>query len=236
MTYVAPKHFLMTATVTPQSDMVAIKNPNLRLKQYLDSLKFLCSQNVKRITIIENSGYDFSEEARKISGQISIEYISYKERGNRFSIAQLEALMYVKFFEKTSFLEVDSDIVKVTGRYCFRNLDKFIKKSGNHVFSFRPTLLQKKARSILTCLYQLNLIEFKAWSDFLINENLSAMPLEMHFANFINTRNIKPEFMPYPIIEGYSGSFGTSYSKMHKEKTRIYLSKIIPFGYSWETD
>jgi hypothetical protein len=225
----------MTATVTPQSNIVAIKNPSLRLQQYLDSLMFLCNQNVKRITIIENSGYDFSEEARKISGQVSLEYISYKECNLKFSIAQLEARMYLKFLERSSLIESDSDIVKVTGRYCFRNLNKLLIKEGNHVYSFRPTLLQNKARSILTCIYQLNVTEFKSWSEFLIDKKLLVIPLEMYFAKFLNTRKLKSELTPYPIIEAYSGSSGTAYSAMYKEKIRIFSSKILPFGYSWQT-
>ena len=225
----------MTATVTPQTDMVKLKDPAKRLDQYLWSLKFLSQFGIDRLTIVENSGYDFYSEAKKILGSTQFDFISYDEKDRNIPIALLESRMYTEFIRKSDNLNYKNEIIKITGRYSVTNLHNLFQRKSNIVFSFRPTLMQKKARLILTSLYQLDTIEFEHWVRFLQGENLFDGPLERHFANFINQRNLNSEYIPYPIIDGLSGTSGTPYSKMQKEKLRISLSKILPFGYSWES-
>jgi hypothetical protein len=230
------RHVVITATVVPQTKSVKLQDPNVRLRQYLTGLEFLKLQGgIDRVTIVENSGNDFAARASAVLGPIKNDFLCYHESHFEAPIAALEAAMYSHFLSYANELSDTCDIVKLTGRYSILNFTEVFLNKGNLAFSFRPTLGLKRARSVLTSAYQLEMAEFRRWVHFLAERDLSVKPLEMYFAEFISSRKLHSVSIDYPIISGESGTFGTPYANNKKERTRIFLSKVLPFAFYWQS-
>lgn len=229
------RHVLVTATVIPQTDRVALVDPEVRLNQYLESLAFLSTQkDIDGVTIVENSGNDFSHAASKTLGGIPSRFLCYSDSRRNIPIAALEARMYFEFLRRWPGCDY-REIIKLTGRYCIQNFSRVFSGQGNIAFSFRPTWGQSKARAVLTSAYRLEFMEFHNWSAFLEHKGESTQPLEMQFAEFMTSRKLHSIGKQYPEIRGYSGTFGTPYSASRKEKLRIALSRHLSFGFTWQT-
>jgi len=229
-----PRHVIVTATVAPQISQVVLKDRSVRLEQYLQSLAMLQrNRGVSRVTVIENSGHDFSLSASKVLGDIPNDFVCYEDRRKDISIGALEARMYREFLNRHP--RIEGEIIKITGRYHIKNFDRIFSTYGNLAFSFRPTLGVKKAHAVLTSTYKMEAKEFQSWSEFVERRDLSVDPLEMHLAAFIRSRNPRSAAIRYPHISGYSGTFGTSYAANYKELARILMSGMLPFGFRWNT-
>lgn len=226
-------HLLVTATIKPQINLFGISNPRLRLEQYLEGLSNVKEDNFSAITVVENSGTDFSIKARNMFLKTEFEFICYNERNSNCSIAKLESNMYSMFLRCSDLIKDSRPLLKLSGRYTVENIIDYINYEPNIALSFRPTF-GCHAQNLLTSIFKVNLDHFKAFEEHLRSLDFSNQTLEELFADYVNLHQTRSVLIPYPRIRGTSGTFGTEYSTNRKEQTRILLSKFIPFGLEWQ--
>ena len=218
----------MTATVRPQTRAVRLTDPDQRLHQYLRALSGVPGPNFSAITIVENSGYDFAADVRRLFPALPTEFICYQETRDSLPIAQLEAGMYTAFLRRSTLLDSRRSILKLTGRYTIRNIEQYINGPSNIGISFRPTF-GGQSDALLTSLYKVSLNDFQGFEAILKTTNFSNEPLEVHFARYVRSLGPRAAVIQYPHIQGVSGTFATDYEKNRKERARIILSRLIPF-------
>lgn len=234
MTATIPQpHLLVTATVQPQIQSVRLTDPTTRLAQYIDALSKIPDETFGTITIVENSGNNFSEAANKLFRKTDIEFICFAESRSNLTIAQLEAGIYSAFLQNSSKIDDQRALVKLTGRYRIDCIEQYLTRYSNLAISFRPTPLAKSA-ALLTSFYKLSIEQFKAFEAYLRAADFHERPLEMLFAEYVQNQNPTASFVKYPKIEGWSGTFATKYEDNIKERLRVRMSQFIPFALTWD--
>ncbi len=149
---------IITSTVYVNSDMTVLTDPLVRERQYVDSiLYYLRSPVLSAIIVCDNSGFDFSTNAKLVevaaeSGKRTefLYFISDKdriaERGKGYG--EGEILAHV-FRESRLLADAEASFFKVTGRLLVLNLDTIARKvrSGETYFQrvgLNPFVNQKK--------------------------------------------------------------------------------------------
>ncbi len=129
---------LMTATITPPKNAVALKRVDCKQREndYAEALKYYLSipdQYVDRIIFAENSNSDLSNLKKVVndtSHNKTVEFLEYKN-GNNFppqygrGYGELKLIDYA--VDNSKILTEDDFIWKVTGRYKLLNIIKLIK-------------------------------------------------------------------------------------------------------------
>lgn len=234
MTATIPKpHLLVTATVQPQIQSIQLTDPASRLNQYIDALCKIPDEIFGTITIVENSGNNFSETAAKLFRKTDIEFICFKETRSNLTIAQLEAGIYSAFLQSSSKIDDQRALVKLTGRYRIDCIEQYLTHYTNLAISFRPTPLAKST-ALLTSFYKLNIEQFKAFEAYLQAADFHERPLEMLFAEYVQKQSPTACFVKYPEIKGWSGTFATRYEDNIKERLRVRMSRFVPFALTWD--
>lgn len=234
MSATIPKpHLLVTATVQPQIQSIQLSDPTTRLNQYIDALSKIPDEIFGAITIVENSGKNFSGAVKKLFRKTDIEFICFTENRSNLTIAQLEAGIYSAFLQNSTKIDDQRALVKLTGRYRIDCIEQYLTRYSNLAISFRPTPLTKSG-ALLTSFYKLNFDQFKAFEAYLQAADFHEKPLEMLFAEYVQKQNPTASFVKYPKIEGWSGTFATRYEDNIKERLRVRMSQFIPFALTWD--
>lgn len=117
---------LMTACVRPDGMIyTALQDPQIRAKQYLDSIEFYLRETDYDIIFCENSGINLLDEISCPQKETRLEYLTFygndynKEYGKGYGEAKIiqYAIQHSQFLKKSSF------IIKITGRIKVLNIN-----------------------------------------------------------------------------------------------------------------
>lgn len=221
----------------------SVVDKSIRLKQYLDSLRYaiINYHSITNIVFADNTNfqYDYSEIfllARKFEKELEIitfkgDMERTKKQGKGFG--EGEILHYVVINSKL--LQRSKAFVKLTGRLTVKNFDSIIKNTTeNQNYFFLPSFIwYHRVSSMSTVLYKVN-------KDFFVNHLLKAYEkvndkenLELENLYFAIVKPFSPTYFKYyPLICGQSGSNGTYHNnvsavELWKRKLIFRLSSVF---------
>lgn len=243
---------LLTATINPPQDAVARNNPELRLSDYSQSLRFylgLPAEYIDRILFIDNSASNLDPLEKVINSTEHdklVELISFA--GNNHPVGYGKAYGEFKLIdfglEHTTLLAPDDLFWKVTGRLKVLNLADIL------------TAVRRRDYDILCDLYSFPLVGTgklfgNRWMDLRLF-SCSVNAYQKHLAHqyeasknefnqellyklVINQRNrlkLVPRFPIQPVVSGFSGRHDRDYhGGLQRIKTTIRsgVRRIVPF-------
>lgn len=132
----------LTACVNPKGmAYTRLSNPKVRLNQYKEALDWYLNNTAMKILIVENSGYDFSQDYQAEIKDGRLEFITYngndydRKRGKGYG----EASIMKYGIEHSMFLKgnLDTMVVKVTGRLLCKNITELCDRyhASNTVYA-----------------------------------------------------------------------------------------------------
>lgn len=146
---------LLTGCINPNGmSYTVLQNPEIRKKQYIETIRFYLSKTNLKILFVENSGNDISDtfyneirnnriEILTFSGN---DYDSSLGKGYGEMIILEHANIHSQFIKNADF------IFKITGRYKILNINSFINnyieqfQSFDLILNFRPGLTWADSR------------------------------------------------------------------------------------------
>ncbi|MDH7463254.1 hypothetical protein QEG73_18290 [Chitinophagaceae bacterium 26-R-25] len=225
-----------TSTVYVNSNLTVLTDPEKRLSQYIESIKFyLLSKHIKNIVVCDNSGYDYSlcEEVNVLAQQHNKRLEFHNFHGDSDNIFKKgkgygEGEMLKYLFSNSNLLQQSGSFCKVTGRLFIRNIDQVlrgVRKDQNYfqVIGINPF---KKRDKIDTRFYH---CQIETFSRYLLDEykkvdDSNGIYLEHLFYNALTLqRGLFHNFKTIPDFEGISGSTGMSYKKT---KLKLFIQKL----------
>lgn len=237
---------IITSTVNVNSCLTVLIDPEVRLKQYIDSVLFyLQSKRINKIIMCDNSLFDYSQikvinDQAVLSGK-KIEFLNFEGDLNKIQefgkgYGEGEILQYV-FKNSILIREDEYCFLKVTGRLKLSNVDSILNYFQPEENYFQPAILNLFAKSfkVDTRFYQLSkatFISFFMDSYKLVNDK-NGFFLEHVYFKKLNEKKVKYKpFNQLPFFIGISGSTGITYefSKLSFLKKTIFF-KIFRFIY-----
>lgn len=210
---------LLTGCINPSGmSFTALNNPQERLEQYIEAIKFYLTKTKYPIVFTENSGTDIRNIFHDAIQSGRMEYLFFhgnqnKNRGKGYG--ECEIIEYALNNSKLISKEKSQSIVKITGRLIVKNINTIIKShrlmfSRRTVcFSINSDLSFPDSRLII------------APTDFYISflnskENINDSVgyfFEHALRDTLRREKNYPyaPFFIYPCIEGTSGSTGSIY-------------------------
>lgn len=201
---------IITATVTPNSNYVAISNTEQRLKEYYDNLLYYLDQYPDTdIYLIENSGYDF-EKNESFSSLLSDHKLNFIqcpkstgfEQGKGYQEFEMLDFVIQKIASKYDYF------VKITGRYRVKNIDEFTSITTNNIVID----LHKKPQIAITSFFvcSMNFYQKNLKGTFLQANDSGNVMIENVMYNKLSEMNSGEVSLHKvsPIITGISGSYG----------------------------
>ena len=117
------KVLFLTSTVNP-SIIKFVGTNEQRRQEYINAIQFYLENTNLRILIVDNSGYDFSQD---FDVETRLECLAYKAESQNCQGKGYGELSLMKFgFEKSNFLKDADQIIKVTGRHIIKNINRLI--------------------------------------------------------------------------------------------------------------
>lgn len=115
---------LLTGTIHPNSnDILSVKDPQERKKQYLEAISFYLKNTSYKIIFTENSGTSLK---KKFEGNERMEFLTFTspytvpDRGKGWK--ELEIMDYA--IKNSKFIKSGGPVLKITGRLKLLNIDK----------------------------------------------------------------------------------------------------------------
>ncbi len=131
---------LLTACVNPNGmAFTKIQDCQTRLNQYKEALTWYLENTNEKIVFVENTMCDFSNEFSGYIDSGRLEYITFN--GNNYDRAfgkgYGEAIIIKTALDKSKFLSLSDNLIKITGRLIIRNIYNIILqvKSTNIVYA-----------------------------------------------------------------------------------------------------
>ncbi|WDF54710.1 hypothetical protein [Mucilaginibacter sp. KACC 22063] len=215
---------VITSTVYVNSNLTVLIDPDIRLKQYIDSIKFYAgSPFINRIIICDNSGFDYSEniEIQYIAKIKEIECLHFV--GNKTEILKKgkgygegEIMEYVINNSKLM-SEEENSFYKVTGRILLYNVNSIIKAMKKDVNYFQQVGINpfRKVQAVDTRFYHCNKATFFKYLKNAYHQvnDLATFYLEHAYYNSLKSNSVPfKNFVEQPNFGGISGSTGNSYA------------------------
>ena len=217
---------IITGCIRPTEGVykLAIKDPQIREKQYIDSIKwFIQRSDFKRIIFCDNSGQKVNREIVELANREKkiFEWISYHGDSERVlykgkGFGEGECLSYA--INHSRIINENDYICKITGRLIIKNINSFIQKyhyNKNYFFALRSREnIGRRCKMIDTRFYGMPLCIYKeyfedGYSD--VDDN-KKIYLENVFYHIVYKNNLSIEKMFfYPQFRGYSASTGGEY-------------------------
>jgi hypothetical protein len=227
---------IITSAVHVNSNFTFLTDPEKRLQQYIESIKFyLSSAQIKNIIICDNSGYDYSssEEIKILAQQNNKHLECHNFHGDNENIFKKgkgygEGEMLKYLFAESALLKQQTSFSKVTGRLFIKNIDqvlKKIKRDQNYFQIIGMNPFKKKDR-IDTRFYH---CKTETFSHYLIYEyqkvdDNNGIYLEHLYYNALTLqRRLFHNFKTVPDFEGVSGSTGMSYKR---SRFKLFIQKL----------
>ncbi len=226
---------LLTATTNPGNTInVTVNSVEDRRQQYLSALEFYLDSKVfQRVIFAENSGDDLEflipvkEKAENLGIEIELlekcgsnEWPAYGKGRGELSIIQ-------QAFKRSQWLQEKNDrVMKITGRYIIKNIDRLTNKINRIlaevVCDLRGNLSTADSRLFVG---SKRFIEEDFFPKFEFIDDRQEIYFEhvlAQAAHFSMSKGFDWELLPeLPIIDGINGTTG--------EKIKISLSKIIRY-------
>lgn len=232
---------IITACIKPYDSVenLAVKENNIRLEQYMDSLKFYIHQEkITDIIFCDNSNCEGIDEQLLINEAINegktLEILKFKmneqlvcKKGK--SYGELCIMDYI--FSNSELIKKHDYFVKVTGRLKVENINKILECISNqyNYFVFLGNPVNAKSKKIDTRFYGMkyqDYFEIKKTLEQTVDES-NDITLEQGFFTSLKENKILFKMIPfYPRITGVSGSTGIDYGKM-RFKSIKYITKDI---------
>lgn len=131
----------LTACVNPNGmALTAIQSPDVRLKQYLEAVKYYLAHTPFKILLIDNSSFDFTpyfEEEVK-AGRIEILNFNGNCFDKNLGKGYGEGVIIKFAFEHSRFIQEHETVIKITGRHIVTNVIRLMKVATKLNFPFRP--------------------------------------------------------------------------------------------------
>lgn len=230
---------LLTGCVQPniKNDILAIKDVEIRKKQYLEAIDRYVKNTPYKIVFCENSGYDLKSEMTIRGGQI--EYLSFvassygADRGKGYK--EMEILEYIQ--AHSQFYREGDLFVKVTGRLILLNICQIIKHLDKYTCEFVSSYMY--GRRVFS---DSRFIFFtKGYFPLLLaqKDNITDWRHNFEYYTFVSVMEAKKlgiKFIYPPMFErvhGIGGGFGVSYDLSDKEyfkKNLRHQIKRLLFG------
>ena len=214
---------------------VRIKNPEERLDQYMDSLKFyIINTNIRKIVFCDNSGYGFNKEELYLLADRNhkeveiIQFIGDKNSIEKYGKGYGEGELVKYALENSRLLEETDYFIKVTGRLKVRNINIIKNKIDLNKIYFNKNVGEHQLMdTVIYCIPKKIYIRYfmNAYKQVCDSEGRY---IEQVFKDIIYSKDLKIYNTPsYPFIEGFSGSTGDKYQKNIGKERKIYnlLSK-----------
>lgn len=115
---------LLTGCIKPNvADAGVVLNPQIRKRQYLDSINWYLSNTPYKIVFCENSGYDISSDIDVVFKE-RIEFLTYKSnKDNRNRSKGYKEMEILEHIQNHSESIKNADVlVKITGRLQLLNI------------------------------------------------------------------------------------------------------------------
>lgn len=224
---------VMTSCITPltNSTHLAIKNTDLRRKQYLDAIKFYINcTKIVNIIFCDSSEEKMPEEIQLIAEEVNkkVEWLSFNgntekvlEKGKGYGEGKI--LQYV--IKKSSILKSCEYIFKVTGRLKILNINYILRvlRYGNNYFNS----YDDKGKSFVDTRFFVVKISDYQNKLYTAHQNVmdnSGIYYEHCIAEEIINNSLNYHVFPIALnIEGYSGSTGLKYYTHSKD---IFIKTI----------
>jgi hypothetical protein len=199
---------ILTASIIPNTNHVAVKNIKERRNQYLLALKYYREIFKGTIYFLENSTYDFSsdKEFLELSDKnIHLIKFNISDENNRGK-GYLEFKMLDDFFSQYTIKE--SYFFKITGRYLVKNLNKLIPLDYITIVADA----HKKMQVTLTGVFFSKVDDFKKEISGLYKYAYDDKGIFIEHVLYqrLTKKGKTHLFNVNPVIEGVSGSSGSS--------------------------
>lgn len=245
-----PNILLLTVTIAPLPDVPALthKDPTIRLKDYINALKFylpLVNQCIDYIIFAENSNSDISAlkalvEAAKLSDKVEfmvcygLDYPSHYNRG----YGEFKLIEYVMNHSKLIHTYSKSIIWKVTGRYIIRNLRHIIATKPPEFDIYCNFTNSQPPRALLFLLawtpdgYQSGLKNI--YQELKADTKKIRMPIpEIQFRKILEQRSERVKVVPrfkVPIrLDTITGAGKKIVSWHPRQVLKYYIQRLIPW-------
>lgn len=235
---------LMTASILPQEKRyIKLKNPEQRLKQYIDSLKYYIEDTeFKKIVLCENSGYDFPKQdiellAKKNNKRIEIlQFYGNEKKIKKYGKGYGEGEI-INYALKNSRLINESDFfIKVTGRLKIKNMNKIKSKLKLNRVYMNKSLIDKNMMD--TVIYGMPKKIYSKIFEYAyekVNDKKNIY-IEHIFNHLVMEKDLKIYNLPYfPDVCGVCGTNGLLYQKNIGIKRTFYnlISQLYLFNNNW---
>lgn len=234
---------LLTGTITPNTfKTLALQDPEVRKKQYLETIEFYLFETNLKIVFTENSGQSLQDYFKDYSSRL--EFLTYRspiltpDKGKGFK--ELEIIDYS--MRNSKFINNSKSIIKITGRLKILNINKLVKsykyanKKKLNLISFNVYKRRKMdARCFIFSKNFWNIL-VTYWDNVNINYSIE-MALWDSTREYIAIKNNNFTFLNSPSrVVGINAGFGNAYDyslKMliikkirHKLMKPLYLNLL----------
>lgn len=205
---------IITATIQPNSVMVAQNDVRVRKEEYLKALQFYIQHYQLPIYFIENSTFNFNEDVdfQSIFGTRKVNLIQYpasaefsKGKGyQEFEILDQTIQKLTNEFD---------EFIKVSGRYIVTNFEELKAQKNNGIVIDRHKKRKVAITSFFSC-------RFKEYHDYIAGsykEVNDAAGVFIEHIVYQRLKNIDSKqidlFIKNPVYDGVSGSYGGSLNR-----------------------
>lgn len=237
---------IITGCITPDEGVpyVAIQNPEVRKREYLETLEWAINQvDVDNIIFVDTSDYKFDEEwetkfiSCKEKGIKSIELMSFKANQNEVNnrgkgYGEGEAIQYA--INHSQLIDVEKDtLIKITGRLRIKNINQIIH--GIRDYHMIIINLNYPYHNMLDT--RLFILPFKMYRQFFEElyynvDDCNWICLEHLFYRSVRDNNIPISCTcRYPQFVGKSGSTGKDYGNNRLYKEMDWLCRLKVYNY-----
>lgn len=130
---------LLTACVNPNGMILTkLNNQKLRLNQYKSSIRFYLENTDKQIIVVENTGYDFSNDFTQYISKQRLECLTFNGNNYNKSLGKGygESLIIDYALKNSQFINKDNAIVKITGRYIVSNIIEILSLIKDESYAY----------------------------------------------------------------------------------------------------
>jgi hypothetical protein len=228
---------VITSTVYVNSNLTVLTDPEVRIRQYIDSILFyLNSKQISDIIVCDNSGYDYSTwselRAKATAMGKGMETLGFigdapmiRQKGKGFG--EGEIMSYV--MANSEIIKGSEDFYKITGRLLLMNIDSLIAKVKPEYLYFQRLGLNPfvNKRKVDTRFYHCRKDLFKQYflNVFRTVDDANGYYLEHAFYDQLKRDMISyKEFGHLFDFSGISGSTGESYAP---KRSRWFIERNV---------
>lgn len=230
---------LLTACVRPHDNIVMLKicDPNVRLRQYQDALRYWITQtSVEKVVFCDNSNYVFdTTEFEKLAGRFNkqVEFLRFsgdKEQVIACGKGYGEGEIIQYFLEHSALLSGETHFLKITGRVVIENFAELYpylqRNPGNY---FNASRIFDRRKSANTVFFVAAVEDYKQHLMQVYHnvKDAEGIVFEKLIRNALLDNKITNHNFPvYPLIDGLEAGAGTPYKKQPERNWyRRYFSQ-----------